>query len=734
LSPALLLATALAATPALRVEGGLPSVAAAEAERGWAVAAALLEAGGLAIPRDPRPIRIAAVEGLGPGQAAASRPGLVALRPGPYDARARAALRHELAHVLLLEACPPASEDRLFHEVFALVASGDLAAWGPRDDAGERYLPVARALETLERARNLDGPRARRAMARLVADAPPVEGRLPPALTRRLSRCERGARWEPLQPAELVDAGVPAADALVVLSRHSGELLRSSGAATLPLPFGSTLKPFMVAGAAGRLPLLHPDPSRPGWRCGAGLPPRVDAATALLRSCNGWFLDWAARAPEAARLGPWGPVLVSLGLSALPADGSEAIGVRPSLRISARALAEGYRLLAEARPDLVDLLSRNAREGTLSGLQASAQLAGVALKTGSVFTAAAEPRVGWIAAIDRDVVAVMVRAGRTPRSFAGELVRALAEGREAARRATRVQVFGLLPADAPLARCAGRGFTAARAGPVPAPEGEAPLATLTRDGPAVCLGGPWRVLYPGLAAPRDYAGVFTLEPAPTWAPAPGDRPTERERRARRGSDLLFRTTRLAYAAGVVAAEAASLSGEARIALARAVDRNAGASRHPGRPLCDTTHCQVFLGTAPPAREDRAALAEPLRAGGWIAFSRGGLEPWTAERPRSAVESALGGPVRALALAGGRVRWTAVVEERGARWEERRDAPCERLRGPLKLRSCPERVEDGGATLRFAGRGEGHGLGLDVDWAARSGLSATELLRRAGAGP
>ncbi|MGB8930285.1 MAG: hypothetical protein WCC48_03435, partial [Anaeromyxobacteraceae bacterium] len=76
------------------------------------------------------------------------------------------------------------------------------------------------------------------------------------------------------------------------------------------------------------------------------------------------------------------------------------------------------------------------------------------------------------------------------------------------------------------------------------------------------------------------------------------------------------------------------------------------------------------------------------------------------------------------------RWTATVDGAGSRYEERREAPCEALRGPLKLLACPEKVEEGAATVRFTGRGEGHGLGLDVEWAARSGLSAAEIVRRA----
>jgi peptidoglycan hydrolase-like amidase len=65
-----------------------------------------------------------------------------------------------------------------------------------------------------------------------------------------------------------------------------------------------------------------------------------------------------------------------------------------------------------------------------------------------------------------------------------------------------------------------------------------------------------------------------------------------------------------------------------------------------------------------------------------------------------------------------------------RWEERRELPCESLRGPLKLPSCPTTVDAKGATFVFEGRGQGHGEGLDLEWAARSGLSAEALVEKA----
>jgi hypothetical protein len=744
----LLALLALSATPSFHSEGGVPAEVEALAAAAWDDEAALLAAEGVPAPGAPRPIRIVPAAALAPGESGLSRLGVIAVRCGGIGGRAgrtrgecppdELALRHEVAHQLLLESCPSASGDRLFHEAFAVAASGELPRWTAGEE-GQPYLPLSRALETLSRAaasqgeRGIDGPGARRALARLLSESSAPRGRLPAAVARPLSRCEAGSTWIPLRPQDLAGE-VPAADVTVLVSRHSGEVLSSEGAAEAPLPFGSTLKPFLLAGAVRPTPMLRPDPSRPGWRCGPP-PARMDAPTALLRSCNGWFLDWAAQEPDVPSLGRWGPVLRALGLSGLPADAAEAIGVKPSLRIPPLGLAQAYRLLAEARPDLVDVLSRNAREGTLSGLPASDALAGVALKTGTVLDSAAGPRLGLIVAVTDDVVLVAVRAGRTPRTFAAEVAARLAAARAPAHQAARVQVLGLLPPEQLEGRCLGKGFAASANGPEATPDGFAPVVALAQKGPLVCAGGPWLLRYPGLREARPYAGVLTRDspPEPERAStASGPGPTPREARARRGSELVLRTTRLLYAAGVVEAEDARLRGEPRIALARVADRNgaAASTRHRGRPPCDTTHCQAFRGTVAPRPEDRAALAHPLPPGPWLPYSRGGEEPWTAERPAADVARALGTGARDLSFADGRVSFLAAAGEPDAPFLERRSVPCELLRGPLKLPACPADAEELGDHVRFEGRGEGHGEGLDVEWAMRSGLSAEEILERA----
>jgi hypothetical protein len=495
------------------------------------------------------------------------------------------------------------------------------------------------------------------------------------------------------------------------------------------LPFGSTLKPFLVAGAGAPPELRLPPRDVPEWACGPGLPPTLGAREALLRSCNGWFLDWQAHEPL---YGPYGQALLQLGLPRLPRDMAEAIGLRAALTLSPWAVAQAYRLLAEARPDLIALLEDNSRTGTLAGLPGAERLAAVATKTGTVRDASGRTRVGWIAAIDRDFVAVQVRAGRMPRSFLPDLLELLDRTRALpGTDAARVQVLGLVPKDSVEASCPGAGFALAPDGPIAIDPTYRPLRELSATGRLLCLAAPWRVRFPGLKEARDYAGVLELSPPSPEESAPGAPHGESSRRARRGSDFVFRTTRLQYAAGVVAAEHAELRSEARAALLRVAAHTEAFSRHPGRPVCDTTHCQAFHGTAPPPRSgDARALGRgPLPWGRWLPFSAGGNEAWVEERPAALVDALLG-PAAALRFQSGRALFLRTESEGGATWEVPRSLPCEAVRGPLRLPSCPDRSVREGPIVRFFGRGRGHGEGLSVLDAAGSELGQDELLRGA----
>ncbi|NPC87312.1 hypothetical protein HPC49_55205, partial [Pyxidicoccus fallax] len=126
------------------------------------------------------------------------------------------------------------------------------------------------------------------------------------------------------------------------------------------------------------------------------------------------------------------------------------------LALSPWGVAQAYRLLGEARPDVLAVMADNAARGTLAELPASKALAGVSTKTGTVRDAASRPQFGWIAAVDADLVVVAVRPGKMPRHFASEVASAMARARQqAGLEAARVQVLGLVPVNDVEAQCPG---------------------------------------------------------------------------------------------------------------------------------------------------------------------------------------------------------------------------------------------------------------------------------------
>ncbi len=729
------------------VDAAVAPAIVAEVERVWSELVALVPSTQPTMPPPPTSssrfrLTVRPAFALPASMLARSSPGTIEVRlsaVAALDASTRLALRHEVVHQFLWRRCGPSTHDRLFHEAIAVALSGEAPMWR---EGG--YHSIAVAAQTLQ-STELDTPRARRALARLVSEG--GQG-LPASLSTRLSRCADDAPWVPLDVDELAGGAIQAAhDALVVLHTQTGEVLEQSGAATVPQPYGSTLKPFIVAAAvaAGRpLPVLTAAPSDPQWACGEGMPAELDVAGALQRSCNGWFLGLEAHQGHAAvDLGALGEVLVRLGLSRLPADMSEAIGVRTGPTIGARALAEAYRLLALTTPAArdVDVIRALSTRGTLVGAAGIEGLRGMAAKTGTVRDHASRPTHGLLVAVDDQLVIVRIRAGVQARALVSDVVAARRRHQGRRHEKRNVQVFGLMPEQNIDVRCDG---TAVTIDAIPRLASSTTLSSLLSRGRAVCAGGPWRVSAGRALAERPYAGVFVRSVAPPFSSS-DETATPRQRAARRGSDVLFVTSRLRYTAGVLQAEDAAIRGEARVALARVIDHDLdfGHERHSGRPVCDTTHCMTFLGTPPdtPDAAVVAALSRPLSAAGlsgWLPFSQGGESPWEQTRSHDDVVAAVGAFTMLLAKEPGVGEAPSVLV---VRQETEGDAdvdvterlPCERLWSPLRLPSCPTRIERHAETWRFVGRGAGHGLGLDVEAAkaqARAGASVDAILERA----
>lgn len=388
----------LIAAPSLSVDPDVGAAAAIEREgvQHWAALERRWTKTTGAAVKAPASIHVRARRDFRPGVNGHSTPGAIALRPsrGSFTKRQRLALKHELAHQLLFATCPAAARDRLFHEAFAIWTSGELENWL------SQHITLAEARRRLARGVD-DRPSTRAAIARVLAEADAER-----ALEDRMRRCA----GPPLTVEALTGSAV-FADAVVILSRHSGEVLRHEGAPTAKMPYGSTLKPFVVS-AHGPGPSLPVVEAEPMWSCEAK-GPRMESDEALLRSCNGYFLDWPALPGD---FGRYQPLFDRFGVH--PAVVAETTGLASRLMLSPFELAQAYRVLAEADPAILATLERNATEGTLAGT--GFEIPG-ATKTGTVRDADSAPRVGWIVFVDEDVVAVMARRGRAPRTFAAEL-------------------------------------------------------------------------------------------------------------------------------------------------------------------------------------------------------------------------------------------------------------------------------------------------------------------------
>ncbi|MBC7794769.1 MAG: hypothetical protein H7Z43_13780 [Clostridia bacterium] len=733
---------------------GNPAALTAIAEEQWTAMAELTaRVIGAPIPHAPITVHIVPGRELRSSEAGTSRYGRIELRTGASEITT--ALRHELGHQYLWATCPAALDDRLFHEAFALIVSGELTRWDEAD------VTTPQAVRVLAEASSLDVPKSRAAIARLIRESLTDSIEIPRTMALRLATCSSNTLWRPLQVNELAPAERAYSDAFVVVNRHSGELVTFDGAVDTAMPFGSVLKPFIVAGAAGA-PTLKPVHGDVNWECGDALPSQLTAAQALARSCNGYFLTWGRTTPAAAKFGAYGAMLTALGLPRLPNAMSEAIGITPTLALTPRAVAEAYRALALSSPTTIAALADTARFGTLAGLglgvehvvlsaRGASDTNGAsnvhmarAFKTGTVRNPQSRPLVGWLVQVTPDHVAVSTFAGRQPRDFAVQAAQRLtAIGRRAQERRVGVQVFGLVGASQVTVECRG---VAMRGADVVQTQAPVPLSSVLEDSEFICLGAPWLARVGGSAPgsstvagaarrsssfgaenTRDYAGTFARAELPASNASDDTTASPRALRARRGSEVIFTTSLGAYAAGVAHQEGGMLHGATREALVRVIAHNAYEPRHAHRPICDTTHCQVFKGTMHLGDDDARSLTRSIPYRGWLPFALGGDAPWEKAVDVQEITRVLGSNAAQLRLGPDYVTFIRTTDDTA---DESVRVRCEVIRNALHLLSCPTSVAPGPNTWMFRGKGAGHALGLNLIRAQLSAQSADSLLQSA----
>jgi hypothetical protein len=199
---------------------------------------------------------------------------------------------------------------------------------------------------------------------------------------------------------------------------------------------------------------------------------------------------------------------------------------------------------------------------------------------------------------------------------------------------------------------------------------------------------------------------------------------------------VLETSERAYLESSLLSELPNAPPELSTALAAVLRRNLHAPRHGDRPICDTTHCQVFgqdTASTPGARRRARAAGRAARSlidsqESWLPFSLGGDESWTETRSLSEVERLLALEFVSLAFRDGRA---VLGNDRGGETV----LPCELLRNQTRLPRVQIELTLNGDLVIFEGRA-GHGLGLDLVSAARdarNGATAREILRKAYSG-
>lgn len=214
--------------------------------------------------------------------------------------------------------------------------------------------------------------------------------------------------------------------------------------------------------------------------------------------------------------------------------------------------------------------------------------------------------------------------------------------------------------------------------------------------------------------------------------------------------ILYQTDALTYAEGVLASELAEAKGSAADALKTVAIYNVtmAPTRHTkAAHVCDTTHCMVYQGDHASdlplsnlaqyvhlqTLVRRITQSPTQEKPSWLSFSLGGDAPWQASIARERIAKFLGVPfvvdLRRIRQRDGSV----IISYQYADGEG--TVSCEIFRNALKLRSCPDKIDDaiGGEFIKISGHGEGHGLGLNLLSAMdawRSGISSEGILAHA----
>lgn len=709
-------------------------------------------------------------------------------------------LRHEVGHQFLEQLCPGRVTVPFLHEVFAQWISGDFARVA---SSSTEFAYGHLALDWLKGAR-IFGKQSATDVSQMSYGVGRIllenfsSKRLEEALIRVTQGCLDDDFDGKLAAQQVLSALL---DSRMVsnISKKSPEILVIDGISLEPLikqgsdrvgfgP-GSILKPILV-GMIKEFRLSASSTSSAYWRCGSfahnALGPQMWTwMQALVQSCNGFFLEH--QHADTIDFRPWLDLINQFGIKhGFRLDDFQnnkeillkSIGLIPGIEITLEQVAGLYRWLYDVAPDVMHGLLKTPIEGTLRGHPQSRWFIdhGFALKTGTVRAISSEPLHGWVVAVgsikenpdNPPVIAVVHGVGHSPQDLLPFLERSLKSmrlGDSPKEGEARVQILGgLVHPGSFQASCMGQLY---RVQELPLYEKigsfrpkfvtavPATLLKLNQKALYTCYQGPLS-LTSDKTSDRVYSyyGRLRVDPLKVKDPTIGKTLPVSPRRAgaRLGSSLIIETSLQHYINNVISNEYPEGYKSTLQALALSVALNSRSNRHEGRPVCDTSHCQIFGGRYPHGvmaskqsqksrifdasrwamgeldwsqRFQGGQLGRLCSALDWYPFSIGGHQPWTQVRSPSQIAQALN-----LALPLYHIKIEGDVEI--THLQGVTHLKCEVFRNQLSLPSCPRAANLSGDRVTFQGRGDGHGMGLslvEADLLAAKGTTVFGLLSR-----
>ncbi|MCB0362483.1 MAG: hypothetical protein KDD35_07165, partial [Bdellovibrionales bacterium] len=672
--------------------------------------------------------------------------------------------KHELSHQLWIERCGTSKNpmEDFLHEAFALWFSGDSQRIVNQSKQFS-YISEARRylLKMKNRSKITNHASAQQALSRLLV----IKNKDRPWSLFFRSLIQECAHPHPhaIQFWQLIEkVDYQAAEPRIhyyLEDGISGYPLAKEGNPESSFPVGSILKPLTLA-LISKLKQGLTSRQDQTWSCPY---PQIRSRhwewpEALVKSCNGFFLDHQLSEKDYSQ---WIKFWKQLGVSHEGMSISQIIGLGGSLKLSLYQILSAYHWLEFNSPQIISTLQQTAVVGTLAHLPSSSWFAknGIALKSGSVRSSRGVPINSWIVAMgpkipsgEHSFRAIIHGEAMSTMELLTKLKNRLIHRPWPSSQTASVQILGLVPMAKIELSCQTGGPLLVR---IPGEEWKLkslPPTSLTayQNQEIMCLFGPLSLSFPdrsGKPLTRPYFGrikIGSLSDLPTAPrrPYPLD---PRHTKARRGSPLIFTTSVQHYIEQVIASEFPRGHIETLKALAWGVRYNLHHSPHQLRPVCDTTHCQVFAyqsqlssslkNKVRKAVEEMMALQGPLqhemenklKLNDWFPFSLGGFKAWSKSLSTQKISAQLGLHSTPLVIDKTSPRQLSLKLKSG----EAITLNCELFRNQLKLPSCPQSFTQTKADhWKFSGNGEGHGLGLsliEADLRARSGLSFVQIL-------